>query len=304
MSLDFGSPAIEIAVALSFVFFLLSVIATKITEGLARLVNLRSTNLENGIKGMVGDDGIADQVLNHPLVLSDTKPASGFRGKYKKWKRKPSYLSPDLFALAFLDVVSRQEGISGDSAKPVESVTQLAQSDRVNSNLGVQLESIVAEASTSPVRLRMGIEKWFDDSMQRVSGWYTRVARWITLFIAIALTLGLNASALRIADRLSEQPAVRAAVVAEAEKEVESSTKDEAAKNTEGAYSRLAALGLPILWAAENAPNEKEEWVEAIAGWLITILAISLGAPFWFDALNKLSNLRAAGKKPEEPGKT
>ncbi|HTI08219.1 MAG TPA: hypothetical protein VL832_06670 [Puia sp.] len=34
-------------------------------------------------------------------------------------------------------------------------------------------------------------------------------------------------------------------------------------------------------------------------GWLLTALAISLGAPFWFDMLNKVVSLRAAGNKPE-----
>lgn len=41
-----------------------------------------------------------------------------------------------------------------------------------------------------------------------------------------------------------------------------------------------------------------------LLGFLITALAISLGAPFWFDLLNKFINLRAAGKREndEEPG--
>jgi len=39
---------------------------------------------------------------------------------------------------------------------------------------------------------------------------------------------------------------------------------------------------------------------ENIFGFIITALAISLGAPFWFDLLNKFINLRSAGKKPEE----
>lgn len=37
---------------------------------------------------------------------------------------------------------------------------------------------------------------------------------------------------------------------------------------------------------------------ENLMGWLITILAVSLGAPFWYDMLNKLVDLRSAGKKP------
>jgi hypothetical protein len=39
----------------------------------------------------------------------------------------------------------------------------------------------------------------------------------------------------------------------------------------------------------------------SILGWLITALAISLGAPFWFDLLNKFINLRNAGKNPDKP---
>jgi len=45
----------------------------------------------------------------------------------------------------------------------------------------------------------------------------------------------------------------------------------------------------------------KQIWLERLIGWLLTILAISLGAPFWFDILNKIINIRFAGKSPEEP---
>lgn len=37
-----------------------------------------------------------------------------------------------------------------------------------------------------------------------------------------------------------------------------------------------------------------------ILGWLVTALAITLGAPFWFDILKKIVNLRGAGKKPDD----
>ena len=43
-------------------------------------------------------------------------------------------------------------------------------------------------------------------------------------------------------------------------------------------------------------------WSEVLgrhgAGWLATVLAILLGAPFWFDMMNKVSNIRGAGPKP------
>ena len=35
----------------------------------------------------------------------------------------------------------------------------------------------------------------------------------------------------------------------------------------------------------------------AVVGWIITALAIYMGAPFWFDILGKLVNVRSTGKK-------
>jgi hypothetical protein len=40
-------------------------------------------------------------------------------------------------------------------------------------------------------------------------------------------------------------------------------------------------------------------WINLV-GFIITAFAISLGAPFWFDLLNKFINIRVSGKKPEE----
>jgi hypothetical protein len=39
--------------------------------------------------------------------------------------------------------------------------------------------------------------------------------------------------------------------------------------------------------------ESKRKWI----GFLLLGLAVCLGAPFWFDLLNKIVNLRAAGKK-------
>jgi hypothetical protein len=36
-----------------------------------------------------------------------------------------------------------------------------------------------------------------------------------------------------------------------------------------------------------------------LLGWLLTIAALTMGAPFWFDALSKVIGLRATGLKPK-----
>jgi hypothetical protein len=66
---------------------------------------------------------------------------------------------------------------------------------------------------------------------------------------------------------------------------------------TRAAASRQAA-GNEVEWQGPW------HWRRAIwpklLGLLLTAIAVSLGAPFWFDVLNKIINLRSAGRAPDE----
>ncbi|HEV7779615.1 MAG TPA: hypothetical protein VGO58_00035 [Chitinophagaceae bacterium] len=73
--------------------------------------------------------------------------------------------------------------------------------------------------------------------------------------------------------------------------------------------TELDSTGLPLGWVSHPFDGdmwEKEgptecSWVNvllAIIGWIIGAGCISMGAPFWFDMLNKLVNVRRSGVKP------
>ena len=70
--------------------------------------------------------------------------------------------------------------------------------------------------------------------------------------------------------------------------------------------NKIEAIGLPIGWNNEDPrtrwswPNEGAFWLKLL-GWLLTAFAISLGAPFWFDMLNKVMNIRASVKPHSSP---
>ena len=51
--------------------------------------------------------------------------------------------------------------------------------------------------------------------------------------------------------------------------------------------------GTPVLPA-------RTDWLQTLLGWLITAFAATLGAPFWFDLLNKVSVIRSAVKPREK----
>jgi hypothetical protein len=84
---------------------------------------------------------------------------------------------------------------------------------------------------------------------------------------------------------------------------------------------RFGELGFPIGWPppqlrtcseasglmACTTPSRPEDWADrrmllAVPGWLITALAIMLGAPFWFDVLNKFMVVRSTVKPAEKSG--
>jgi uncharacterized protein YlxW (UPF0749 family) len=60
----------------------------------------------------------------------------------------------------------------------------------------------------------------------------------------------------------------------------------------------LANLCYPIINAPQ--PDNTTGWIFKGVGLLITGLATSKGAPFWFDVLNKIINVRLAGVNPSE----
>ena len=81
---------------------------------------------------------------------------------------------------------------------------------------------------------------------------------------------------------------------------------------------QLMDLKLPIGWSNNPAQADKDMYLGIpkvgenfwrtvgyhLLGWLITAVAATLGAPFWFDMLNKIMSIRSAGRAPEEMPKS
>jgi hypothetical protein len=309
MGVEIGGPALEVAVGLAFVFFLLSTLVSAITEGIAWVTKQRAKQLEHGLTGLLGDNKIATDVFSHSLVQSDARtPATLQKKRWLPWKRRkqrPSYVSARNFSLALIDTLAKRgKGKDKDSLlRKVEKGSKgLGKGDPAGDGaeaLETQLAVLLGDPAVTELKhFRVAAEGWFDDAMDRVSGWYKRWSQRIACALAVLVAIGLNVSAIGIAERLANEPTVRAAVVARAEASAGEEKGDAKAAGTkaEEAVKQLDALELPLLW-----PNGFMHGVDAatVIGWLITAIAISLGAPFWFDALGKLARLRTTGKKPE-----
>jgi hypothetical protein len=246
----------------------------------------------------------------------------------------------------------------------------------------IPLLALYDDAQNDVEKFKQNVEIWFNNAMDRVSGWYKRRAQWVTLGLGLLLAVLLNIDTIAIARYLQAEPVARDALVAEAAAYARTAQpvpashagnsplcaanagKDESGKpcppkgapgaggseagedpaQMEARFAAVRAeldkLHLPIGWtwtapASARQPGQQGQAAPAVQpakpatkpavesgqeiptsmdalqatlmthllGWLVTALAATLGAPFWFDTLNRMISIRSAGKSPEEAPK-
>ena len=143
--------------------------------------------------------------------------------------------------------------------------------------------------------------------MDRVSGWYKRQAAIGIFGLSLVVTIFTNVDSISLANALANNPSLRSAVVASADQGADSLRETvgvltESSSEADAAViiDELEQLGLPIGWNERTVPKNVPELLNRLLGWIITTIAVSMGAPFWFDLLSRVSSLRMAGKKPDK----
>jgi hypothetical protein len=162
-----------------------------------------------------------------------------------------------------------------------------------------------AEGGEAVLRgFRARIEAWFESTMERASGWYKRRVQ-LTLAIVAAILVGfVNADAIEIGSFLVRNPTQREALARAAESYAATS-EGTGVGEAEKIIQAIEEIEIPLGWSyfakqRENSARDRgsEVWITKSFGLLITVFAVMVGAPFWFDLLQKLVNLRGSGAKP------
>ena len=281
------SAVIEVALGLSFLFASLSLIASGAHEMIAAVLALRAKTLQKGVANLVADPEKAEAIYAHPLILSL------YRGK-----RPPSYIPREKFALAFVDkYVKPAVGSAADQAAAVDKAIAGLPEGRIRESLDV----LWRDARGDAARFRAGVETWFDDAMERVAGWYRRLTQAILFGLGIVLAVGMNVNAVTVTQQLWSDAPLRAAVAATATKveppaDAGAESVKEQLDEVQAGIKTVGGIGLPIGWTDSARPST---WYGALAGWLFTAVAISMGAPFWFDLLGRVARVRTGGVRTQ-----
>lgn len=313
----FGSEILDVAIGLIFVYLVVSVLCSAIREGIESWLKTRAAYLEHGIRQLLQDmegTGLAKDVFEHPLIFglftSSKYEPGGSRTKLAMMQRGrglPSYIPSQTFAVALLDIAARgpvtKDATAADAVAPISL-------ENVRRNLGgIQSPAIrrviltaLDRAEGDLDKAQKSIEDWYDSGMDRVSGWYKRSTHQIILAIGLFVAVSMNIDSIAIVDQLYKSDATRAAAVAAAGSAESDMTYAEA-------RTALRNLHLPIGWEQSSLSLQvPEDWFKELIypwlGWLLTAIAASLGAPFWFDVLNKVmvirSTVKPREKSPEE----
>jgi hypothetical protein len=374
------STILDVAIGISFVFMLLSVIASAVTEAISGILSLRSVTLRQGIERLLKDRTLTDKIYAHPLVDGLTKDDDS----------DPSYIPSDHFARAVIDAVvgwkdgadhaqrpermglvrgilsipiralrgffrrlwPRVDRVESEPRKVAASLEEfkkrLADATDFEEDTRVALTALVSDASVKTLEdASQQIATWFDRSMDSVSGWYKRSAHILISLVGLGSAVVLNVDTFLVVDSLnrdavmresvaaavvetmkSESPMAQTAAEVAGEQKATANAKPQEIfsdeKKTEALVRKrvvavkrgLDELTLPMGWPEGRAffckPAQDVEcdrrsvpatlggFGRRFGGWLFTAIAIALGAPFWFDLLNKLINLRAAAPPPEK----
>lgn len=295
----FDGPIIDVVIGLIFFYVVLSLICSAVQELVASVLGLRSKNLARGIHNLLGDD-YAKELYLHPLIKHLAKPG-----------QKPSYVRPSIFAAALLEVVGRPKDEDDTTALSSGQVRSALKEMDGNEPVRGVLLALARSSDESLDEMREAVADWYDEAMDRVAGWYKRRVKWILLIIAAVVTVAVKADTIRIAEQLWYDDELRAAVVEAAEPYIKDALDEEGPERGGGGQA-----------SEEEGPSLVREELEKlqsdlatfpigypdgfnlccvkpsmIIGWLLTIGAISLGAPFWFDLLGKVAHLRGSGSR-------
>lgn len=356
------------------------------TDANQRSTGKNKSNYERRLKLNKKENLFAAKITNHPLYRRKSEQSLLYK--------KPAYLTASAFSDILFDVLSDRQ--SKTDAKPIlmdDIKTFVDTRIANNEDLKRILKIYIEQANGDVQKFKLLLEDWFDDTMNRVSGWYKRQATKVLFVIGLILAFAFNVSTIGIVHKLSVNKELRETMAQVATVYVQNKHKIDTITGKErqltdkeikeqfnnistfyndaiAEINKIVGLGWGdfgykekygeiieirkkdstrihdllkgpriILFFKENKvytklafPKEKDrvskffkDYLDSkyklegkatfwemiayifnhitfadIIGFILTALAITLGAPFWFDLLNKFVNIRAGGNKPSE----
>jgi hypothetical protein len=323
---------IEVAIGVVFLYLLLTFAASVVVEFISAARNWRAKILYDSIGKMLESGSLkVEDLYRSPLICGlgrdskklpffDVIEKIGWHAANGDGGPAPSYMPAAVFSAVVLEKIMSEAPAtdsSGTEMSPetaIKKVREWVKGKKSGSALKSVLNISLATQGTSIQAVRLAIEKWFNDTMDRTSGWYKRRTQSALLLIGMVVAFGGNVDTIAVARWLWQGDAARQAVINAATDYVKqhpptpaptatTAPKDQAPPDLKPSVTQIVAtdqlltsLQYPIGFSAEHLKRFSP--MQYLFGGLLTAIAISMGSTFWFDALQNLIKIRATGPKP------
>lgn len=322
---------LDVFIGLVLIYLLYSLLLSIIGEMIANWLGLRARTLRLGITKMLCDadfdnrsmrsvkevikdwflyqkEDFDERMAGRFYAHSSIKYLAKYQSKVGNMstiKTKPAYVHRGTFSSTMIDIFrSDGKGIH-DWAKIQFAVRNNVLNFEPETHK--QVVHLLDDAEDDMEAFIERLESWFDEMMDRVNGWYKRKISFILFVLGFIMAIAFNVDSIAIVKVLSKDKEARDKLVELAIARVESDNSGSNMVNLDSAYRAVqseilqANNILSIVRGNTNTqdPHRDSHELLLLAGWLITALALSLGAPFWFDLLKKLVALRSSGINPD-----
>jgi len=287
------SAILDVAIGMILLYLILSIVVSALNEFLSNVLQWRARNLESFIGSLLFSSPISTKEFFEQTVIAPQLED----------KRRPAYIKAEDFAQAILDLTRAKSPmptvmLPGEAPAINWQELQAAVAKMPdNSPLKKVLAAALVQAEGDVEKVRANLESWYDNSMERVSGWYKSKIQYVLIILGLVIAGIFNVDTINYANRLLENPALRSAIAAQA-----ANVKEMNDVTVANLRAQLEMLNLPVGWddARPLTPDNFGWWLKKVLGIVMTGLAVSQGAPFWFDLLNKITNLRSTGRPPDK----
>jgi len=294
-----NSAVLDIAISLIFVYITLSLICMTITETVTRILSSRKSVFEKTIGNVLKNFTGADDAIS--LFMERLQLYYGAEDKDTEWRNKKnlkiksfSNIPIKTIATVMLDVINHY-----NKGSKTETTT-LA---RLVGNLSIPAKKGKSNLEEMKNNMVSKVEDWTAPLMDKIAETYKKNAERYAMIIAIFVVSFNNADTISMTAKIKQDNFSRAVLTKPAEELASKLLSAKNTNNTEEVITQdlvfIQDSGLPFgpeSWLDDLKVLDQKTKLEDIIFWIFnklsgliaTIALVSLGAPFWLNALKKV----------------
>ncbi len=317
-----NTAILDIVIALAFTYFILALMVSSINEGISNVLNMRGNMLKNSLFNLFykSDDESNSTPLNNITKefkkevdphwqnclkkILDTPFIDSLRSEADKF---PKYIPPKNFVQAMMQFLKEQLDTHDESNFLNELKAKLEKNEleMIQGKFKAKLLEFIDRSQNNIDAFKNEVETFYTHSVDNLRDWYRRKVKLLMFLYGLLMAIAFNVDSFYMGKVLWQNPNQAVEFLGTMQNYQKSPTDGTKTDTTiqRVIQSTVKDIGknyalikpMPIGWDKTKVKEAVADFwsvIHKIFGWLVTAMAVSLGAPFWYELFNKLLSVR------------